>query len=192
MSSKTKFWILAVIAAAVAVVVAVLLLKKGDAPVAEPEEPTYDRTASPEYKKLMDFEKAEQKRTMGEIARARQNLEEAREAGLETEVLKELEDAVAAGERQLERERARMRDNVRREIWKEMHPEHIKVLEENTAKEREIMAQLDAAKKRLDDAVAAGAGADETAALKQDVDALVAKLIENHQAADAALRKLSK
>lgn len=193
MKKKTIVMLAAIAAAVAAIVVGVLMKMRGGVPASpeEAEQLRYDRTANPEYQKLMEFEKNEQKRTMGEIARARQNLEEAMEANLEPEIIKELQDAVDAGEAELERERTRMRANLRREIWKEQHPEQLKVLEENNAKEREIMAELDAAKKRLDDATAAGASAEELAGLKKNVDSLVARLVDNHNAADAKLRELS-
>ena len=195
MTKKTRLTILAAIAVAVAAVVVLLLLRRGaeaDRTPPAPKPAVYDRSQNPEYQRIMEFEKAEQRRTQGEIARARQNLAEAKQAGLEPEVVKELEDAVSAAERQLELERERMRANLRRELWKEQHPEHVKVLQKNRADEIAIMAEIDAARERLGSAKAAGAAADETAALEAEIEGLVKKLAENHLAADKTLRELGK
>lgn len=191
MSKKTKTILMLLAIAAVAAIVAVLLLRKGEPSPQEREDAVYDRMQNEEYRKILDFEKAEQKKTMRELARARQNLEEAREAKLEPEVIKELEAVVLEEEKNLELERDRMRANLRRELWKEQHPEQVGIIDGHRAREAELMAQVDEAKKRLEDAKAAGASADEVAALKGDLDALVARLAENHNEAEAALRKLN-
>ncbi len=190
MSRKTKIVLLVVAAAAVAAaILAALWMRRGES-AAEPETAIYDRMKNPEYLKMLENEKAAQRKTMGEIARARQNLEEAKEAKLEPEIIKELEDAVAEAEKNLELDRARMRDNLRRELWKEQHPEHVKTLDEYRAREAATMAEIEAAKKRLADAEAEGAGEDRKAALKAELDALVKKLAENHNTAEQTLRSL--
>lgn len=191
MTKKTKLLILAAVAVVVAAVVVALFLCRGGSAQAPEETPAYDRAHSPEYRRIMEFEKAEQKRTMGEIARARQNLAEARDAGLEPEVVKELEGAVASAENELELERERMRANLRRELWKEQHPEKVKVLDDFNATQRSLMAEIDAAQKRLSDAKAQGAADEAMAALKGEVEALVKKLADSQNAADQELRKLS-
>lgn len=189
MNKKQKYILIAVLAAIVAIVLAVYFAKCGvSSPEGEDEIESYDRMANPEYQKVIEFEKAEQKRTMGEIARARQNLDEAREAKLEPEIIKELEDAVADAEKKLELERERMRANFRREVWKEQHPEQVKMLDDYRAKERETMAAIDAAQKRLDAAVAANAPDEETSAIKGEIDALVKNLAQLHNDASRALR----
>lgn len=190
--TKKKLLMLAAIAVAVAAIVVILLLRKGGDALVAPETPTYDRSQNPEYQKVMDFEQKVQARTMGEIARARQNLAEAQQAGLEPEIIKELESEVEAAEKQLALDRERMSANIRREIWKEQHPEHIKVLEQNRADEMSIMAAIEDAQKRLDAAKASGASGDDTNAISNEIDALVKKLVENHQAADKKLMELGK
>lgn len=191
MKLKKTILAIAVIAVVVAAVLAVLWLRQKPSESQEPEDAAYDRMTNPEYQKMLEFEKSEQKKTMGELARARQNLEEAQQANLEPEVIQELEEVVTAGEKELELERERMRANLRREIWKEQHPEHVRVMDDYRAKEAKIMADLDAAQKRLDAAIAEGASDSDVAALKGAVDELVAKLAENHEEAEKALRNLN-
>lgn len=188
MTRKTTFAII-ILAVAAAVVLVLLWMRRGSSGSAD--DAGYNRMQSPEYARIMEFERGEQRRTMGELARSRQNLDEAREAGLDPEVVKELEDAVAAGERQLELERERMRANLRREIWMEEHPERVKAIDAYRAKEAEIMAQIDDVHKRIDAAKAAGAPADELAALEGEAKALMQKLAENHAASVEALRNLN-
>lgn len=188
MTRKQIIFLIAALAAIAAIVIALFCAKRRAPTPQEQEEAQYDRMTDPEYQKMLEFEKAAQQRTMGEIARARQNLDEAKQAQLEPEIIKELEDEVAAHERELELERERMRANLQREIWKETHPEQVRAVDDYRAKEREIMAEIDAAQKRLDEAVTAGADGEQTAALKAALDALVAKLEENHRAASRTLR----
>ena len=191
MTKKRKLILfLAVLAAIAVVVLAVWLAKLALSPKGDDEQQVYDRMTNPEYQKVIEFEKAEQKRTMGEIARAKQNLDEAKQANLEPAIIKELEDAVAAAENELELERERMRANMQREIWKEEHPEQAKVLDEFRAKERETMAAIDAVQVRLDAALAANAPDEETTALKAEIEALVAKLAQLRKDADRKLHNL--
>lgn len=190
MAKKNKFTLLIAVLAAVAVVVlAVWLAKRALSPKDDPE-PQYDRMTNPEYQKVIEFEKAEQKRTMGEIARARQNLEEAKQANLEPEIIKELEDVVAAAENELALERERMLANLQREIWKEEHPEQVKTLDEFRAKQREAKIAIDEAQKRLDAAVAANAPDEETAAIKAEIEALVNNLAQLRTETDRKLHNL--
>lgn len=188
MTRKQIIFLIAALAAVAAIVIALFCAKRGAPTAQELEEAQYGRMVDPEYRKMLEFEKAEQQRTQGEIARARQNLEDAKQAKLEPEIIKELEDEVAAREKDLELERERMRANLQREIWKETHPEQVRAIDDYRAKEREIMMAIDEAQKRLDEAVASGATEEQTAALKAELDAQVAKLEENHRDASRALR----
>ena len=192
MTKKTRLTILAAIAVVVAAIVVLLLLRKGGETPPAPEEPAYDRSQNPEYQKIIDFEQKTQARTMAGIARARQNLADAQQDGLEPEIIKELEAEVEAAEKQLALDRERMNANIRREIWKEQHPEHVKVLEQNRADEMSIMAQIADAQKRLDAAKAQAASDEEIARLSAELDELVKKLVENHKEADKKLMERGK
>lgn len=189
---RLSIWLLlAGVAIILAVVVLAILGRKGGGggTVDEPEVPPYDRIKNPEYLKLLEQEKKQQQKSMGELNIARRNLEEAKKAKLEDAVVKELEEAVAAAENKVELDRQRMMANLRREIWKESHPEILGLIDEYRAFEADMMKKIAASEKAVEELKAAGAPAEAVAAAEAETGKLVKQMLARGEEVNEKIRQ---